>query len=76
MLRAETAERWRDKHVENLIVRAKETGAWVISSDVVGERENRIAYDCSAIVNPDGIPEARVPETSPGMVVVEIQKEA
>lgn len=75
MLRAETAERWRDKHTENLIARAKETGAWVVSADVVGKREDRVAYGCSAIVNPNGRLEARVTESSPGMVVVDIQKE-
>lgn len=49
-----TAKKWRHKHIENLIQRANETGAWVVSSDVVGEQDKSVAYGCSAIVSPEG----------------------
>lgn len=50
-----SAEKWRYKHIENLIKRACETGAWVISSDVVACSDESISYGCTAIVNKDGV---------------------
>jgi len=49
-----TAEKWRYKHIENLTKRARETGAWVVSSDIISESIESISYGCTAIVNSEG----------------------
>jgi len=72
MLRSETADRWREKSVENLIDRARQTGCWVASSDVTGTSGNLMSWGCTAIVTPEGGIVARVPELSEGVAVYEI----
>lgn len=62
---------YREKHVPNLIDRARETGCWVVSSDVVADDDVTLGYGCSAIVNTKGKLQVRVPELTAGMVAVE-----
>lgn len=69
MLLATTAEKWQHKSVENLRSRARETGCWVASSDVVGARGEQISHGCTCIVNPQGVIVARVPEGDEGVAV-------
>lgn len=71
-LPSEKAANYRDKHIPNLVERAKESGCWVISSDVVAQDSTHTGYGCTAIVNPGGEVVSRVKELEPGMVVVEI----
>ncbi len=68
LLRRGVAEAWRERHVANLQARARETGCWVVASDIVGETPQRIAYGNSAIVDRAGRVLARVPEGSVGSV--------
>jgi predicted amidohydrolase len=63
---------YRDKHIPNLVERAKENGCWVISSDVVARDSTHTGYGCTAIVDPDGTVVARVEELAPGMVNIEL----
>lgn len=49
-----TAENWRDKHVENLIARANQTGCWIVSSDIVYQDDTDMGYGFTAIVSPTG----------------------
>jgi predicted amidohydrolase len=63
---------YREKHVSNLVSRAKETGCLVVSSDVVANNAKTLGYGCSAIVIPGGEIHARVPELTAGMVTVEL----
>lgn len=72
MLPPATAERWREKSLANLIDRARQTGCWIVSSDVTGASEAMLSYGCTAIVAPDGQVVARVPELSEGVAVYEI----
>ncbi|WP_010215136.1 carbon-nitrogen hydrolase family protein [Sphingomonas sp. PAMC 26621] len=72
MLRLETADRWRDKSLANLIDRARQTGCWVASSDVTGTSGDLVSYGCSAIVTPDGSVVARVPELQEGVAVYDM----
>lgn len=72
MLPPDTAERWREKSVANLIQRARQTKCWVASSDVTGTFEGRLSYGCTAIVTPDGYIVARVPEFEEGAAVYDI----
>lgn len=72
MLRSETADRWREKSLANLIDRARQTGCWVASSDVTGTSGNLMSWGCTAIVTPDGSVVARVPELKEGVAVYEV----
>lgn len=67
-----SAEKWQYKHIENLIQRARETSAWVVSSDVIAQHDESIGYGCSAIVSPAGEVVEKVQELSRGFVVVEL----
>lgn len=72
MLRPETAERWREKSLANLIDRARQTNCWIASSDVTGPSDGLLSYGCTAIVAPDGQVVARVPELSEGIAVYDV----
>jgi predicted amidohydrolase len=72
MLPSATAERWREKSLENLIDRARQTGCWIASSDVTGASEGLLSYGCTVIVAPDGHVVARVPELDEGGAVYDI----
>jgi predicted amidohydrolase len=67
-----TAEQWRGRSLGNLVARARETGCWVISSDVAGACGTRTSLGCTAIVSPDGDIKARVPEGTIGKVVLSL----
>jgi len=58
--------------VRNLQARARETGCWVVSSDVVGIQEAALSHGCTCFVNPDGVIVARVPERAEGVIVHDI----
>lgn len=68
----EKAVMYRDKHIENLIERAKQNNCWVVSADIVANDEEYAGYGCTAIADPDGNVVARVPERQPGMTTFEI----
>jgi predicted amidohydrolase len=71
-LKKESAVKWRYKHIENLIQRARETGAWVISSDVVAESNETVGYGCTVIVRPGGAIVKKAPELTEGILVSEV----
>ncbi len=72
MLRPDTAERWREKSLANLIARARQTNCWIASSDVTGASGDLLSYGCTAIVAPGGKVVARVPELSEGVAVYDV----
>jgi predicted amidohydrolase len=72
MLPPDTAERWREKSLANLVERARQTGCWIASSDVTGAAEGLLSYGCTAIVAPDGHVVARVPELSESAAVYDV----
>jgi predicted amidohydrolase len=72
MLRPETADRWREKSLANLIDRARQTRCWVASADVTGMSGNLVSYGCTAIVTPEGNVVARVPELQEGVAVYDV----
>jgi predicted amidohydrolase len=67
-----TAERWRDRSIANLVARARETGCWVVSSDVTGSCGDRVSLGCTAIISPAGQIRARVPEGVPGRILLDL----
>lgn len=72
----EKAEKYRDKHIPNLIARAQETGCWVVSADVVGKDATHTGYGCTAIVDPTGRVVSQVDELMAGVCVAELTREA
>jgi 5-aminopentanamidase len=72
MMRYETAEKYKHLHHEMRIERVKENKVWLLSADVTGEREGRIAYGPTSAINPDGKVVAQAPLMETGMVTVEI----
>jgi predicted amidohydrolase len=72
MLPAATAERWRERSIGNLVARARETGCWVVSSDVAGTCGEQMSFGCTAIVSPAGEIRARVPEGTTGRIVLDL----
>lgn len=72
MLRRENAEKWKHRHNEIRVERVRETGLWLVSSDVTGERDGRIAYGPTAVLDPKGEVVAQVPELQTGLVIANI----
>ncbi len=55
MMGYEKAAVYKDLHNEVRAERTRETGLWLISSDVTGEKEHRISYGPTAIIDPTGV---------------------
>jgi 5-aminopentanamidase len=72
MMRYETAEKFKHLHHEMRIERVKETGIWLMSSDVTGERDGRISYGPTSAINPYGKVVNQVPLMETGMIAVDI----
>lgn len=54
--------------------RCRETGLWLVSADVTGEREDRVAWGPTAVLNPAGEVAAQLPLGSPGLLVFDIPR--
>jgi 5-aminopentanamidase len=73
MMRHESALRWKDTHSTVRRIRAEETGMWLISADVTGERDpQRIGWGPTSVIDPGGRVVAQVPLDAPGTVTVQI----
>jgi len=72
MMRPETAEALKDRH--NLVrgERCRETGLWLVSADVTGERDGRISWGPTAVLSPAGAVVAQLPLEKPGLLVFNI----
>lgn len=72
MMPAAKAEEFR--HVHNAVRgdRCKEAGLWLISADVTGERDGRIALGPTAVLDPKGQVVAQLPLGSPGLLVFDL----
>lgn len=66
------AERYRHMHNAVRGERCRETGLWLISADVTGERDGRAALGPTAVLNPNGEVEAQLPLGAPGLLVFDI----
>lgn len=72
MMSLDKAERYKDVHNAVRGERCRETGLWLISADVTGEREGRIALGPTAVLNPSGDVEAQLPLRQPGLLIFDI----
>jgi hypothetical protein len=69
----EQAEDWKHRHNQIRAERVKETGMWLVSADVTGERgDTRVGLGPTSIMNPSAHVVAQVPLMETGMVVAEI----
>jgi predicted amidohydrolase len=68
----ETAENLRHLHNSVRGERCRETGLWLVSADVTGERDGRISWGPTAVINPDGKVVAQLPLEKPGLLVFDI----
>ena len=73
MMTREKAEKYKHVHNQVRAERCRESGLWLMSSDVVGGKDNRICYGPTAIINPAGEVVSQVPLFEEGMVVGEIE---
>ena len=74
-LQRPTAEKWRNKHIENLVNRASALHAWVVSSDIFSQSANTVGYGCTVIVNPTGEVVERIQELQQGCISVELPQQ-
>lgn len=72
MMRREKAEEFKHLHNQIRAERARETGLWLISSDVTGAREDRISYGPTAVISSEGKVVGQVPLLEVGMISAEI----
>ncbi len=69
MHRLQVAVEWKEKHNRIRSLRCQESGLWLLSSDVTGEREDRISYGPTAVINPAGEVVAQAELEKPGMIL-------
>ena len=52
--------------------RCRETGLWLVSADVTGERDGRISWGPTVVLDPAGEAAAQLPLEETGLLVVDI----
>ena len=72
MMPRATAERWKHEHNRARGERCRETGLWLVSADVTGERDGRIAWGPTAVLDPTGAVAAQLPLREPGLLVFDV----
>jgi len=72
MHRRKTAEALKDVHNSVRGERCRETGLWLVSADVTGERGRRISWGPTAVLNPAGEVMAQLPLEKAGLLVFDI----
>ena len=68
MLPREIAEKWKSRHNAIRAQRCRETGMWVLSSDVTGRRGNEVAWGPTSLLSPSGRVVAELPLNKPGLL--------
>jgi predicted amidohydrolase len=72
MLRRKTAEALKDSHNSVRGERCRETGLWLVSADVTGERDGCISWGPTSVLNPVGKVVAQLPLEKTGLLVFDI----
>jgi 5-aminopentanamidase len=73
MMPRDKAVWWQHRHNQIRACRARETGMWLVSADVTGDRdESRTGLGPTCVINPDGDVVAQVPVGVTGMVIADI----
>jgi len=73
MMRRAAALEWKDRHHSLRTDRVRETGMWLVSADVTGERdEHRVGWGPTSVISPGAEVVAQMPLMTTGMVVADI----
>jgi predicted amidohydrolase len=72
MHRRKAAEALKNAHNSVRGERCRETGLWLVSADVTGERDGRISWGPTAALNPAGEVVAQLPLEKTGLLVFDI----
>jgi predicted amidohydrolase len=72
MLTRKTAEALKDAHNSVRGERSRETGLWLVSADVTGERDGRVAWGPTAVLNPAGEVVVQLPLEKAGLLLSDI----
>lgn len=48
------ADEWRDKHLQYFVDKAKMSGCWIVSADVVEQSQTNTGFGCTCLVSPEG----------------------
>jgi predicted amidohydrolase len=72
MLPPNSAEKWKDLHNAIRAKRCRETGLWLISADVTGERDGCVSWGPTAVITPAGEVAAQLPLGRPGLLVFDL----
>ncbi len=72
MLPRKTAETFKDIHNAVRGERCRETGCWLVSADVVGQRAGCVSWGPTAVLDPRGIVVAQLPLEEPGLLVYDL----
>ena len=73
MMRRRAAAEWKHRHNQIRAERVRETGMWLVSADVTGERGGtHVALGPTSVMNPCAEVVAQVPLTETGMVIAEV----
>lgn len=72
MLPRKAAEKWKDLHNAIRADRCRETGLWLISADVTGERDGCVSWGPTAVLTPGGEVAAQLPLDRPGLLVFDL----
>jgi predicted amidohydrolase len=72
MMPLEKAAAFRDVHNAVRGQRCRDTGLWLVSADVTGERDRRVALGPTAVLGPDGMVAAQLPLGRPGLLVFDL----
>jgi predicted amidohydrolase len=73
MMRHAAAQRWKHLHHAIRAERVRETGMWLVSADVTGQRgEYHVGWGPTSVINPRAEIVAQVPVMTTGMAVADI----
>ena len=72
MMRRDKALQYKDLHNAIRGERCRDTGLWLISADVTGERDDRIAWGPTAVLNPKGEVAAQLPLNEAGLLIFDL----
>jgi predicted amidohydrolase len=73
MMRRPLALRWKHRHNQIRVQRVRETGMWLVSADVTGQRDpSRIGLGPTCVIDPAGRVITQVPTGSTGIAAAEI----
>lgn len=72
MMGRQAAELWKDRHNAIRGDRCRETGLWMLSADVTGERDGRLALGPTSVIDPAGRVVAQLPLGAPGLLVFDL----